>query len=102
MFLFFLAFLSAQFAYSGEKTFTFRLLGEPETLDWNRAHTPIESYLLVNLMDGLLSLDSNLKIQPALAKSWKVSGDGKVYTFYLKPGVKWSDGVPLRAQDFAY
>src|SRR4051794_9305781 len=32
-----------------QSTFTFRLSGEPETLDWNKAHTPIETYLLMNL-----------------------------------------------------
>lgn len=85
-----------------KKVFTFRISGEPETLDWNKAHTPIETYLLMNLMEGLVSFDSKLKVIPALAESWKTSPDGKTYTFRLRRGVKWSDGVPLRAQDFVY
>jgi oligopeptide transport system substrate-binding protein len=89
-------------AFAAEKTFTFRLTGEPETLDWNRAHTPIETYLLLNLMEGLVSFDEKMKVVPALAKSWKVSPDGKTYTFSLRPGVEWSDGIPLKAQDFVY
>ncbi len=84
------------------KTFTFRLLGEPETLDWNRAHTPIETYLLMNLMEGLVTYDSDMKIAPALATSWTLSPDGTTYTFKLRPGVKWSDGVTLKARDFVY
>lgn len=84
------------------KTFTFRIPGEPETLDWNKAHTPIETYLLLNLMEGLITFDTKFKLAPALAQSWKVSEDGRTYTFKLRPGVKWSDGVPLRAQDFVY
>src|SRR4051794_28951587 len=36
------------------KTFTLRINGEPETLDWNKAHTPIETYILTNIMDGLV------------------------------------------------
>ncbi len=79
-----------------------RLTQEPETLDWNRAHTPIETHLLVNLMEGLVSFDGELKPAPALAQSWKTSRDGKTYTFRLRPGVRWSDGVPLRARDFLY
>ncbi len=85
---------------STSKTFTFRIPGEPETLDWNRAHTPVETHLLMNLMEGLVSFDPALKIVPALAESWKVSPDAKTYTFVLRKGVKWSDGVPLKAQDF--
>lgn len=81
-------------------TFTFRLPGEPETLDWNIAHTMVETYLLMNLMEGLLTFDSNFKVVPALAESWNVSDGGRTYTFKLKPGVKWSDGVPLKAHDF--
>src|SRR4051794_22280668 len=84
------------------KTFTFRMLGEPETLDWNRAHTPIETHLLMNLMEGLVTYDSDMKIVPALAESWSMSKDGATYTFKLRPGVKGSDGVALRAEDFVY
>jgi len=35
--------------------------------------------------------------QPQLAKSWKVSGGGKVYTFTLRPGMQFSDGSALDA-----
>lgn len=81
---------------------TFRLNAEPETLDWNRAHTPVETYLLINLMEGLVNLGQGLKAEPALAEGWKVSDQGKTYTFKLRQGVQWSDGVPLKAQDFVY
>jgi oligopeptide transport system substrate-binding protein len=57
---------------------------------------------MVNLMEGLIGLDENVKPVPALAESWKVSPDGKTYTFKLRPGVQWSDGVPLKAKDFVY
>lgn len=92
--------LSAQAATL--RNFSFRIQGEPETLDWNRAHTPIESYLLINLMEGLVAYDGKMKVVPALAKSWKVSADRKTYLFQLREGVKWSDGVPLRAKDFVF
>jgi oligopeptide transport system substrate-binding protein len=85
-----------------DRTFNFRITGEPETLDWNRAHTTIETFVLMNLMEGLLTFDSSLNVAPSLAESWKVSADGKTYTFKIRPGVKWSDGVPLKAKDFAY
>lgn len=85
-----------------ERIFTFRIPGDPETLDWNRAHTPIETHLLMNMMEGLVAFDGGLNVVPALAESWKVSDDGRTYTFKLRKGVKWSDGVPLKAKDFVY
>jgi oligopeptide transport system substrate-binding protein len=87
---------------AGLKTFSLRIRGEPETLDWHRAHTPVEAALLTNLMEGLVTFDQQLKIAPALAESWRVSEDGKIYTFKIRDGVQWSDGVLLKAQDFVY
>ncbi|OFY99692.1 MAG: hypothetical protein A2070_05560 [Bdellovibrionales bacterium GWC1_52_8] len=84
------------------KVFTMRITDEPETLDWNRAHTPIETYILMNIMEGLITCDANAKIAPSLAKSWTISPDGRTYTFHLRTGVKWSDGVPLKAKDFVF
>jgi peptide/nickel transport system substrate-binding protein len=42
------------------------------------------------------------KIVPNLAKKWEVSNDGKVFTFYLRKGVKWSDGEPFTADDIMF
>jgi peptide/nickel transport system substrate-binding protein len=36
------------------------------------------------------------------AKSWKVSKDGKTWTFTVRSGTKWSDGQPLTAEDAAW
>jgi oligopeptide transport system substrate-binding protein len=35
------------------------------------------------------------------AQEWKISGDGRTYTFLLRPDLKWSDGLPLEAAHFA-
>lgn len=85
-----------------ERVFNFRIRDEFETLDWNRAHTPVEAYVLMNIMEGLVTFEKGLTPTPALAESWTVSQDGRTYTFKLRPNVKWSDGVPLKAQDFVY
>ena len=39
---------------------------------------------------------------PALATKWETSSDGKTWTFHIRDGVKWNDGVPLTAADIAY
>jgi len=54
----------------------------------------------MNLMEGLLEIDQDLKVQPRLAEKYAISPDGKTYTFTLRQGVAWQDGVPLKAGDF--
>ncbi len=39
---------------------------------------------------------------PGMAESHELSEDGRVYTFHMRPGVKWSDGSPLTAHDFVW
>jgi len=40
--------------------------------------------------------------EPALAKSWSVSLDGRRYTLQLRQGVKFSDGAPFTADDVVF
>ena len=39
---------------------------------------------------------------PAVAKSWTIGSAGKVFTFHIRPGVRFSDGNPLTAADVAW
>lgn len=39
---------------------------------------------------------------PGLADRWEISADGKVYTYFLHPGVKWHDGKPFTADDVIF
>ena len=45
---------------------------------------------------------TNTGLHPALASSYTVSGDGLTYTFHLRPGVKFSNGDPVIAEDVIY
>ena len=45
---------------------------------------------------------SSLKTEPALAKSWHVSRDGKQYTLQLRRGLRFSDGQPFNADDVIF
>ena len=40
--------------------------------------------------------------EPSLAKSWKVSADGRRYTLELRRGVRFSDGYPFNADDVVF
>jgi oligopeptide transport system substrate-binding protein len=47
-----------------------------------------EDFLAIEqLYNGLVTLDENMEISPALAKSWEISEDGKIYTFHLRNDV---------------
>jgi len=42
------------------------------------------------------------EVEPWLAEKWDVSADGLTYTFHLRPGVTWSDGVPFTSEDVLF
>jgi len=55
--------------------------------------------VLAQVFDGLTTFDSQLRVQPALARSWAVSQDGLRVTFQLRPGLRYSDGSLLTSAD---
>lgn len=87
-------------ALAAKQEFNLRIHSEPPTLDWTLATDNVSILLLQNLMDGLADYDDKLNPKPALAKDWKVSKDGKTYTYTLRDSLTWSDGTPLTAQHF--
>jgi peptide/nickel transport system substrate-binding protein len=64
----------------------------------------VSDYDLYHLnYDYLVGVDAaTLKPRPELALSWSWTPDGKTWTFKLRPGVKWQDGVPFTAKDVAF
>lgn len=49
--------------------------------------------------DTLFALDAHSKPQPQMVESFKTSDDNKVWTFTLRPDLKFSDGTPVTAAD---
>ena len=49
--------------------------------------------------EGLFRFTTQGTVEPNVAKGYDVSADGKVYTIYLREGMKWSDGAPFTAED---
>ncbi|MEW6046179.1 MAG: ABC transporter substrate-binding protein, partial [Bacillota bacterium] len=66
--------------------------------------TAFSSFAIFDLVyEGLLHQDpATLRLGPGLAQAWTVSPDGRVYTFTLRPGVKFHDGSALTAEDIKY
>ncbi|MEJ2659114.1 MAG: ABC transporter substrate-binding protein [Desulfobacteraceae bacterium] len=74
-------------------------IAEPKSLDPATVTAVNDFRILVNMYDGLVRYkDGTLEVEPALAESWKISADGKLYTFKLRPGVKFQDGAALNAE----
>ena len=81
----------------------FGLGAEPQHLDPHLATSVAAHNILSALMEGLVSEDpKSLKPVPGVAKHWEISPDGKIYTFFLHPDAKWSNGDPVTANDFVY
>ncbi|KEK22984.1 peptide ABC transporter substrate-binding protein [Bacillus gaemokensis] len=75
--------------------------GEISTLDSSIASDGFSYGALNNVMEGLYMPGPDDKPVPAAAESYKLSGDGKTYTFKLHDS-KWSNGDPVTAHDFEY
>jgi peptide/nickel transport system substrate-binding protein len=56
-----------------------------------------------HIFEGLTTANAfTAKVEPHLAERWEVSGDGLVWTFYLRKNIRWSDGRPLTADDVVF
>ncbi|VTN15454.1 Periplasmic oligopeptide-binding protein precursor [Raoultella terrigena] len=61
----------------------------------------MEFNIISDLFDGLVSVSPAGEIQPRLAAKWD-NKDNTVWTFHLRPGVTWSDGTAITAQDIVW
>jgi oligopeptide transport system substrate-binding protein len=62
-----------------------------------------ESVELANLLySGLVRLDASYKVVPAGASSYSISSDHRHYTFHLRPDFRFSNGDPVRAEDYKF
>ncbi|HEY6738374.1 MAG TPA: ABC transporter substrate-binding protein, partial [Actinopolymorphaceae bacterium] len=79
------------------------IVAEPRSLDFTQDDgAAIPQALLVNVYEGLVELTPEGEIVPALAKSWKISDDRKVYTFELHDNVRFSNGAKFTAEDAVF
>jgi len=75
---------------------------DPHTLDPAVSSEATSHQYIMQLFSGLVCLDDNLEPAPDIAKDWKVSNNGRTYTFYLRRDVKFHDGRGVKAEDFKY
>ena len=74
---------------------------EPASLDPHKVESDVEFNIISDLFDGLVAVEPDGSIEPRLAESWE-NKDNTVWTFHLRPGITWSDGSPITAQDVVW
>ncbi|MBD2795343.1 oligopeptide ABC transporter substrate-binding protein OppA [Xenorhabdus sp. 18] len=74
---------------------------EPGSLDPHKSEGDSEFDILRDFFERLVDTDKEENIIPALAERWETQ-DNKTWVFYLRKGVKWSDGTPLTAHDVVF
>ncbi|AOP44692.1 ABC transporter substrate-binding protein [Edwardsiella piscicida] len=75
---------------------------EPASLDPHRSESDVEFNILRDFFEGLLTLDGEGHLRPGLAARWQHSEAGRVWTFSLRPDLRWSNGEALTAQDLVF
>jgi ABC-type transport system substrate-binding protein len=70
---------------------------DPDTLDTMRQTTTTVQNIVQMVVETLVRVDTDGKVQPLLATSWQTSSDGLHWTFTLRSGVKFTDGESFNA-----
>jgi peptide/nickel transport system substrate-binding protein len=79
------------------------LRSEPKTLNPVLAEDAPSRDVIRCLTADLIDINrESQKTEPALAKSWTASPDGRQYTLHLRRGLRFSDGQPLDADDVVF
>ncbi|MEL6866954.1 MAG: ABC transporter substrate-binding protein, partial [Bacteroidota bacterium] len=98
IFLYLVGLLLLHACHSNESTstdqrqvFHYNQINNITSLDPAFARSQTNIWAVHHLYNGLVQLDEQLNIQPCIAKDWKISDDGRVYTFFLREDVYFHD-----------
>lgn len=94
--------LAAGSALAGTQVLRRGTAAEPPSIDPTIAAGTLAAPIIADLFEGLVGKDAASRPVPGSAERWTVSEDGLLYVFHLRPGLRWSDGTPLTAEDFAW
>jgi oligopeptide transport system substrate-binding protein len=73
---------------------------EPDSLHIHQAQGLAAVNLLRDIREGLVTFDERGELVPGQAESWQELDGGRRYRFTLRPGLLWSNGDPVTAEDF--
>jgi peptide/nickel transport system substrate-binding protein len=83
---------------------TLRVWADTSFSTWNPflAYFNADLYVIGSIYPTLTMINEKGQPAPYLASSWSVSPDKLTWTFTIRSGLKWSDGVPITARDAAW
>ncbi|MCP4757633.1 MAG: ABC transporter substrate-binding protein [Proteobacteria bacterium] len=88
---------------AGGRVLTIGIAKEPANLNPILIPGLYGEALAGNIFDTLISFkESASNPAPALAERWTITDDGKEYTFYLRKGVKFHNGMKMTARDVKF
>lgn len=89
---------------NAQKVLLLHVGSEPSGLDPQQVRGIPESTIINCLFEGLLISDpsDSARQLPGVAERWEHNEDYSVWTFYIRPDARWSNGDPLTASDFAF
>lgn len=104
------SFLAYNFYYNNTKeaptfggNFVEGMVGQPRFINPIYGETnDIDRTITGLVFSGLMTYDKNGKIINDLVSEYKISNDGKIYSFLLKDNILWHDGKKLTADDIVF
>jgi glutathione transport system substrate-binding protein len=82
---------------AGERVITIAQYADADRLDPQDTNDNASFSIEKPILEGLIGFNEKMQQIPQLAERWDASADAKVYTFYLRKGVKFHDGTPFNA-----
>lgn len=83
-------------------TFTYAVGGEPTYMDPAKCGDSVTAEIHNEIWYPLFYLTETGAVANGDCIDWSVDDSGTVYTFKLDPKEKWSDGVPVTADQYVY
>jgi hypothetical protein len=82
---------------AAEKVITIAQYADAVSLDPQDTNDNASYSIEKPILEGLIGFNDKMQQIPQLAEKWDASPDARVYTFYLRKGVKFHDGAPFNA-----
>lgn len=76
---------------------------DSDNLDYVLQDGNVNIWMFNLSLEGLVkSSDDGTKIEPSLAETWDISADQLTYTFHTRKDIKFSDGTPVKGEDWVF
>ncbi len=85
-----------------ENEIDFYVLNPPVNLDPQKQFYAENIKIQGMFLEGLMTRDEKGNAVCGIAKSYDVSEDGRIYTFYLREDARWDNGTEVTADDFVF